>query len=226
MSNLVEGILDPTQIICPVGVNHCDFIDQLAVKSRQVQELEGQVRKDPLTGLYNFRHFAESIDNEMERTRRSFQPCALIMLDLDHFKRINDTWGHEVGNQVLQQTAHIIVASLRKLDLGCRYGGEEFAAILPNTRLQLAMEVADRLRQFREREQVHLPDGNSFVVTVSLGVCVFSGSEFVNRQEFVAEADRHLYRAKQSGRNQVKGPRERTVLPTEVTVDEKRSLLS
>jgi diguanylate cyclase (GGDEF)-like protein len=210
---------------CPVGEQNCNHLQRLIWVDRKLQDLEAQVRTDPLTGLYNFRHFAEVLDNEMERTRRTFQPCSLIMIDLDHFKGINDRFGHEVGNMVLQQTARLIVASLRKLDQGCRYGGEEFAAILPNTRLALAMEVAERLRHLCESEPVILANEQHLTVTASLGVAVYSGSEFANRQEFVAQADHHLYCAKKGGRNQVMGPREKKGIHTEVTVDEKRALL-
>jgi two-component system cell cycle response regulator len=213
------------EIRCPVGESQCPVIDRVKRLSLQAGELEAQVRTDPLTGLYNMRHLAEALDNEMERTRRSFQPTALIMLDLDHFKKVNDTYGHEVGNLVLKQTARQINTHLRKLDQGCRYGGEEFALILPNTRLEKAIEVAERLRQLREAEPVELPDGQTFSVTASLGVSMFSGGEFLTRQEFIADADRYLYQAKNAGRNRVMAPKRKRAVDTEVTLDEKRALL-
>ncbi|MBF0255244.1 MAG: GGDEF domain-containing protein [Gammaproteobacteria bacterium] len=212
-------------LVCPVGEASCRIIDRLQAAFGHLQELESQARTDSLTGLYNFRHFAETLDNEMERTRRSYQPTALILVDLDHFKQVNDTRGHEVGNIALRQTAAQIQSHLRKLDQGCRYGGEEFALILPNTRLDKAVEVAERLRQLREQQPVELPDGSSFSLTASYGVAVFSGGEFLNRQEFVAQADRYLYRAKEAGRNQVMAPRKRQAADTEVSADEKRALL-
>lgn len=210
---------------CPVGENRCHLIDRLHEMEQRVTDLEDQVHTDPLTGLYNFRYFAESLENEMERTRRSSQPTSLIMVDLDHFKQVNDTHGHEVGNVTLKQTAQQITTHLRKLDLGCRYGGEEFAVILPNTKLEKAVEVAERLRHIREDEPVMLPDGDSFQVTASLGVAVFTGGEFLTRQEFVAHADRYLYLAKETGRNLVMAPKIKKPVDTEVTLDEKRALL-
>ncbi|WP_430755065.1 GGDEF domain-containing protein [Magnetovirga frankeli] len=211
--------------ICPMGAEDCPQIDRLRHCLSQLALLETQVRTDPLTGLYNFRHFAESLDNEMERTRRSLQPTALILVDLDFFKRVNDEHGHEVGNLALKQTAQQIQTHLRKLDIGCRYGGEEFALILPNTQLEKAMEVAERLRQLREQEPVPLPDGEGLPLTASYGVAVFTGGEFISRQEFTAHADHYLYKAKDAGRNRVCAPTPKRPADTEVSADEKRLLL-
>lgn len=221
---MLDDPLATERLICPVGESHCTVIDRVQQLMRQVDELEALVRTDALTGLFNMRHFSEALDNEMERTRRSYQPTALVMMDLDHFKQVNDTRGHEVGNLALIQTAQQIRAHLRKLDLGCRYGGEEFALILPNTRLEKAVEVAERMRQLREEEGIRLPDGSSFPVTASFGVSVFTGTEFCTREEFVAHADRYLYMAKQSGRNCVKAPQQSARAATEVSADEKRLL--
>lgn len=210
---------------CPIGAPSCSIIDELASIRTEVRELRAQSQRDALTGLYNFRFLQNALDQEMERSRRTLQPTALIMLDLDHFKGVNDQYGHEVGNLVLKQTARHIQQHLRKLDLGCRYGGEEFALILPNTRLPEALDVAERLRQLHESESINLEDGSSFRVTASFGVALFRGTEHLSREAFVELADRQLYAAKGAGRNRVCAERPATTLDTEVTMDEKRALL-
>jgi diguanylate cyclase (GGDEF)-like protein len=210
---------------CPIGESHCDYLVDLARLTSRVETLESMTRTDPLTGLFNYRHFAESLDNEMERTRRSGQPTALMMVDLDHFKDINDTWGHETGNLVLTETARQILANLRKLDIGCRYGGEEFAIILPNTQLAKAVAVAERLRLLRRETSVTSVSGETFKVTASYGISLYSGQEFSSAQAFVASADQYLYQAKSEGRDRVCAPAQKMTSTTEVSMDEKRALL-
>lgn len=210
---------------CPIGAPSCSIIDELASVRTQIRELRAQSQRDELTGLYNFRFFRNALEQEMERSRRSLQPTALIMLDLDHFKAVNDTHGHEAGNLVLKQTAEQVQRHLRKLDLGCRYGGEEFAIILPNTRLPEAIEAAERLRQLRESEPALLADGSSIKITASFGIALFRGLEQLGREAFVELADRQLYAAKAAGRNRVCAQKPEDVKATEVTMDEKRALL-
>ena len=135
-----------TNTECPVGEVQCQFLDELIKLREEVEELSTLVRTDPLTELSNFRHFTQSLEMEMERTRRTAYPTSVIMLDLDYFKKINDTWGHDLGNKVLVQTAVLIRQTVRKLDIPCRYGGEEFVIILPNTDLPAAIGLAERLR--------------------------------------------------------------------------------
>lgn len=212
-------------LICPLGATSCSIIDELAGIRTEVRALRAQSQRDELTGLYNFRYFRNALDQEMERSRRSLLPTALIMLDLDHFKQVNDRHGHEAGNLVLRQTAEQIGRHLRKLDLGCRYGGEEFAIILPNTQLGQAIEAAERLRQMRASEPALLADGTRLQVTASLGVAIFRGTEYLSREAFVELADRELYRAKAEGRNRVCSTGPAKSIATEVTMDEKRALL-
>lgn len=212
-------------LICPLGATSCSIIDELAGIRTEVRALRAQSQRDELTGLYNFRYFRNALDQEMERSRRSLLPTALIMLDLDHFKQVNDRYGHEAGNLVLRQTAEQIGRHLRKLDLGCRYGGEEFAIILPNTQLGQATEAAERLRQMRASEPALLAEGTRLQVTASLGVAIFHGTEYLSREAFVELADRELYRAKAEGRNRVCAVGPARTIATEVTMDEKRALL-
>lgn len=156
---------------------------------------------DPLTGAGNRRR----LDVELGKTLASptAQPTALIMLDLDHFKSINDRFGHMAGDCVLKATVEIIGGSIRPGDTVYRYGGEEFAVILPATRVDDAYAVAERIRQAFEQRELPLGNGNSIPVTVSLGVRAAAHSTGATSDELVEAADAALYRAKGAGRNRV-----------------------
>lgn len=191
---------------CPVGESHCRVIDEVAELREEVSQLAEQVRTDPLTGLYNFRHLRQVLELEMERTRRSGQPTALLMVDLDYFKQVNDRWGHEAGNCALVSTASILRHMTRRLDIPCRYGGEEFAVVLPSTDMLTAIQVAERIRESVAAKPVIV--GNVDIsLTASLGVEVHYASPHISQEEspeqFIARADQCLYRAKQEGRNRV-----------------------
>lgn len=188
--------------ICPVGEQQCDLIDELVNLRGEVQQLSEQVRIDTLTGLYNFRHFRQHLELEMERTRRSKQATVLIMLDLDFFKKVNDNYGHEVGNQALVATAEALRNSTRRLDIPCRYGGEEFAIILPATDLMTGILVAERVRTVIDEMPV-LVDGKDINLSASLGVDVYCHFHDDTPEQWVRRADESLYEAKQSGRNKV-----------------------
>jgi PleD family two-component response regulator len=108
---------------CPVGEPECSFISELARVRLEVANLQAMVRTDELTGLFNYRHFQESLGLEMERARRSGQTMSLIMLDLDHFKLVNDSWGHEFGNIVLARVSKLLLETVRRVDIACRFGG-------------------------------------------------------------------------------------------------------
>jgi diguanylate cyclase (GGDEF)-like protein len=180
---------------CPVGELSCPFIDE-------VQLLREQVATDPLTGLYNLRHFREALEQELERTQRTLMSTALMMVDLDHFKSINDTWGHPAGDEVLKQTARLIRDSTRKLDVQCRYGGEEFVIILPSTELMLAVQVAERLRENIASTLVRI-DGGELQITASIGLALHSAQQPHSASSLIGRADHYLYQAKRQGRNQV-----------------------
>ncbi len=199
---------------CPVGESHCILFDE-------VTTLRKQVVTDPLTGLFNVRHFRKSLEHELERTRRTGMTTALIMVDLDHFKNINDTWGHESGNQVLQTVAQLLQDQTRKLDICCSYGGEEFAVILPSTELMLARQVAERCLNSL-RETVIPLDETDLQVTASIGVAVADNSA-QTAESLIENADECMYEAKRGGRNQVVSKRPQ---PSEsaVSADERDAL--
>ncbi len=197
----------------------CGDEAQLCRFQQELITLRQQVIRDPLTQLNNVRYLLEAIDRETERTERSGLPTCLMMVDLDHFKQVNDTWGHEAGNRVLVATARVIRESTRKLDIQCRYGGEEFAIVLPTTSLMAARPVAERIREniaglsFDEQEQ-------TFTVTASIGIAMVEQGEGLQVSEFIERADAELYRAKESGRNRVCVMRE-SLADSHVNEDEK-----
>ncbi|WP_225674900.1 GGDEF domain-containing protein [Thalassolituus marinus] len=180
---------------CPVGEPVCAVIDE-------VMSLRDQVVTDPLTGLYNVRYFRAALDQELERTERTQVATALMMIDLDHFKQVNDTWGHEAGNEVLKQTARIIRDCTRKLDIQCRYGGEEFVVILPSTERRLGVQVAERIRQNIEDTPV-MVNGDVIRLTTSIGLAFHSAESLFDASGLIACADEYLYEAKRGGRNRV-----------------------
>ena len=180
------------------------------------------VRTDELTGLFNFRYFNQALSLEMERTRRSGQPTCLIMCDLDHFKDINDVHGHEVGNVVLEHISGLIKKTIRRLDIPCRYGGEEFALILPDTKLRQGVRFANRLRLIIENSPVKTGD-LMLGIEASFGVDIYTRDEHLTEKEFVERVDSFLYMAKQEGRNRVcHAPYAKD---DEVSMDEKEALL-
>ena len=159
-------------IECPVGESSCCWIDEIQNLRQQIADLSELVLTDGLTGLYNFRHFKMVLQAEMDRSKRSGIPTCLVMIDLDHFKAINDTYGHEAGNMVLKHVADILTSELRTTDVICRYGGEEFVVIFPETQLNLAVKVADRIRETIADTPVTSEAGDIFV-TASMGASVY-----------------------------------------------------
>ena len=167
------------------------------------KKLSELVHTDSLTGLYNYRHFCTAIEQEMERCRRTGQPVVLIMLDYDHFKQVNDNWGHNNGNRALILLASCLRNTLRKFDTACRYGGEEFAIILPNTNLMTGVQVAERLRKTIASTPLTIDENQSIALTISLGVAAYKGNKEDTAEQLVKLADAQLYRAKQEGRDRV-----------------------
>lgn len=209
---------------CPVGESRCEHIDSLLALRAEVEVLSELVLTDPMTRLFNYRHFSQALEQELERTHRTGQPTALIMLDLDRFKQVNDERGHEVGNRVLRHVAELIVTLLRKIDIPCRYGGEEFALILPGTPLPRAVNAANRLRAAIEEAPV-MVDGEPLSVTASMGVSVYMRNSNMAAESFVKQVDGLLYEAKTAGRNRVAHPDLDSMKPKgQVGAEEKAAL--
>ena len=208
---------------CSLFADGCSYARDLKSVKEELLGLNALVSTDELTGLFNFRHFQRAIDLEMERTRRSGHGMSLIMMDIDHFKSFNDRWGHENGNLVLKHVSRIIQNTLRRLDIACRYGGEEFAIILPDTTLHAAINLAQRLRLAVADSPLLLED-QSVAVTASLGVDVFTPTDNDDVTRFVSRTDSWLYEAKSEGRNCVHHAADRE--ETHVSKEERDLLLS
>jgi diguanylate cyclase (GGDEF)-like protein len=156
---------------------------------------------DDLTRLYNSRHFFNQITKEIERTNRYEHPLSLLMLDLDNFKKYNDAFGHIAGDEVLAKAGGILRDSLRKTDTAYRYGGEEFAILLPETKGEEALHFAERIRQAFESQDLTIPEKQNLSVTVSLGVVQYEIGEKLN--SFITRADKNMYAAKNKGKNRI-----------------------
>lgn len=174
----------------------------LVVKNRLLSEVSS---KDALTGLYNRWFVMEKIDSELNRALRHGSPMSLLMLDVDHFKRINDTWGHSAGDQVLQGIGKLLRECCRVYDVPGRYGGEEFCIVLPETKTGNTTAVAERIR--RRLESTELPCGEgSIAVTASIGIAGMDApgdGDALSPAGLIERADRALYTAKNRGRNRV-----------------------
>ena len=181
------------------------FTEQLAlaIANLELREtLRSQAIRDPLTELYNRRYMDETLLQELSRVRRKEATLSVIMIDIDHFKRLNDTAGHAAGDEVLRRVARQLMSAVRREDVACRYGGEEFALILPELAIEGAVERAERLR--REIEDLFVEVGGKRIgpVTASFGVACYpmhgsSGAALLHL------ADKALYQAKALGRNRV-----------------------
>lgn len=166
------------------------------------EELRSRAETDPLTGIANRRRFNQVLQVECGRFTRGHSPFSLLMIDLDHFKDINDRYGHAAGDEVLRQVAQILLATLRSTDLVARYGGEEFAVLLTETRIEGAMVIAERIRAAVE-ERVLYVEGCEIALTLSVGVTSHNGERSEASEELLKRADDALYRAKAAGRNRV-----------------------
>lgn len=158
--------------------------------------------RDELTGLYNRRHFLHVLQLEWKRASRFHHPLSLLMLDVDHFKKYNDTYGHKEGDRVLKQMGHLLVKTLREVDTLARFGGEEFVVVLPDTDRNGALAVGEKLRRIVEAEKFTLTDQHAIPVTISVGVANYP-DDVIMLEDLIDHADMALYDAKDQGRNRV-----------------------
>ncbi len=180
----------------------------------RIKELQAQLEEkneelarlsisDGLTGLYNHRHIQEVVREEFERAKRTREPLAVVMFDLDHFKKVNDTYGHQVGDRVLQELARILKRTAREIDKLGRYGGEEFIAVLPDTGIDDAVIFAERVRESVERHPFAVGRAQPLHLTVSAGAATYPHPAVYNPRTLIHRADQALYAAKAAGRNRV-----------------------
>lgn len=182
------------------------MLQELQHKNEQLEESMKQLRRmattDALTGLYNRRYFNEQLSRQFSQAARYGEDLSCCMMDLDHYKQLNDSLGHQMGDKVLQQTAEEICASLRTSDIAARYGGDEFVLLLPNTGLEKAVSVAERIREllaqcFRAEYGMRLP------VTLSVGIASLKHDFPTTPDGLVSMADRALYLAKEQGKDRI-----------------------
>ena len=168
---------------------------------KMVKKLEELAITDGLTGLYNSRHFFNQIKTEIERHTRYHRPLSLLMLDIDLFKNFNDTWGHLEGDKVLMSMGKIITSCLRSNDTAYRYGGEEFTIILPETRVEEACLVGERIMGTLAERMFYPDKGEVVSITISIGITDFSRKDSL--EDFIKRADKAMYSSKQAGRNRL-----------------------
>jgi len=177
----------------------------VAVNKRQLEsantKLQELALRDGLTGLLNRRYWESCLEREFARHQRYDNPVSLVIFDIDHFKRVNDTYGHQTGDEVISSVAEITSRLARETDFAGRYGGEEFVVLLPGTHLEGAAQFAERLRQAVE-QQVLDYQGSPLSYTISLGVATIS-DDMANYQILLERADKALYASKEQGRNRV-----------------------
>jgi two-component system, cell cycle response regulator len=204
-----------------MGVN--DYLTRPVDKNELIARVRTQLRKkryadrlrhnvqlslemaitDQLTGLHNRRYMSRHLDTLIENAKKSEKPIAFLIMDIDHFKSVNDHYGHDVGDEVLREFAVRVSANIRGIDLACRYGGEEFVVVMPDTDMQLAFTVAERLRGSVEKSPFSIScPPQKLPITVSIGIAGSQGSKDT-AQALLHRADQALYRAKREGRNRV-----------------------
>ncbi len=177
-------------------------------KELRLEELISELKHlsfiDPLTQLYNRRFFIDSSKTVLEIAKREETPLSLMMIDIDKFKNVNDTYGHQVGDEVLKLLAKTMKSRQRKSDMSCRYGGEEFVILLPKTSITKAEAVAKELRENVQKSYFEMSAQKKIAVTISIGVSTVNIENEINIEKALKRADDALYEAKESGRNCVK----------------------
>ena len=213
-ANGIFGCIAAKGNIDKLSNQEISYIEQLTKQSsitinraNEYAEILKYATSDALTGLNNRRQFEERLKQEVSNARRQKHPLCAIMIDIDYFKKVNDTYGHYAGDVVLKKVASIIKSELREYDIPSRYGGEEFVILLPSTKLSDAYIAAERLRKSVEDKAIDIPNekndsiSHSINVTISLGVYEYKEKD--TAQEFYQNADKALYVAKNTGRNRV-----------------------
>lgn len=201
---LAEKVEESTGELSKTNIRLEDALDELEEKTTALSELNDRLRIlatiDPLTELYNRREFHNRLEAEWKRLKRHGPPVSLLMVDIDFFKKVNDTYGHQCGDQVLVQLSGIIRESVRAHDIPCRYGGEEFVVILPETPLEGAFQYGEVLRQ-KVNETHFTYEGEALNIRICCGASNAKEQHMKTEAELMRFADMALYRAKAEGRN-------------------------
>ena len=198
--NLWIGIVYP--LILGLLVFISAFVVKYIIKSRDFEQQYLLATTDGLTELYNHRYFQEQMRMQVEQAKRYEAPFSLIIIDIDFFKKFNDTFGHQAGDAVLKQVAQLLKQSVRATDIVCRYGGEEMSIILPNTPKDMSVITAEKICKRVAAKRFRLNNSQESNVTISLGVATFP-DDGTSAAEIIEAADKRLYQSKNNGRNQV-----------------------
>lgn len=177
---------------------------KLSLSNRKLRnKLREQATHDPLTGLFNRRHLEDSLSRELHRASRGKFPLCIAMLDLDHFKKLNDTCGHQAGDMVLRELVQVLREKLRKSDIACRYGREEFAIVMPDSSIADTCQRVEEIRALVKKMEI--PNGDHLLgtITISAGIAGIPEHGGITMREFLNAADTALYGAKQAGRDRI-----------------------
>jgi diguanylate cyclase (GGDEF)-like protein len=198
----------PKELLARVNASRrvVEMQQQLVNMARQLEEISA---RDVLTGIFNRRHFGATLDHAFDHSRRYRRPLSVAIIDVDRFKDINDSFGHQAGDAVLAEVAKRFSGSVRSSDYLARYGGEEFIVLLPETQLEDAVTFGEKLRAAVASAPVPIAGGRALPVTVSVGAASLAHTRFNSPSEMIAAADQALYRAKRNGRNRVEAERRR-----------------
>lgn len=196
-------LLDAGDLI-KIGSSIIKFLSSDHIEAQYHETLYSMMISDGLTGAHNKRFFLEVIEREMVRSQRHRRPLSLAIFDIDHFKEVNDTYGHLVGDAVLRELSRRVKAVVRKDEVFARYGGEEFVVVLPEATLKEARGFAERIRKLVECTPMVADSDTPIPVTISIGIAQTSGERPMTPEDLICEADRKLYEAKRSGRNCVR----------------------
>jgi two-component system cell cycle response regulator len=178
--------------------------EKLGERESQFEKVTELATKDGLTGVFNHRYFSTHLAERFEKAKQTGEPLSLILIDIDNYKEFNDRYGHQQGDLVIQQLAHLLVNLTRRSDLVARYGGDEFAVLLSRTDRELALQIAERIRVAFEQKPLSRFRGEGHLTgTCSVGVATYVGNNFATPQDLIQQSDTALYQAKRNGRNQV-----------------------
>jgi diguanylate cyclase (GGDEF)-like protein len=208
ISALVLALRSRRQMLTALHDERKQLEERVLQRTMELQiandKLEQLATTDPLTGIGNRRRMTEQINKELERSRRFKHPLSLLMLDIDHFKTVNDSYGHEAGDRALIAVSKILAAGMRSVDMASRFGGEEFVLLMPETDIQVAGNAAERLRAQIAALQIPGDGGEMITLTISIGVAASDTHGTPDTaSSLLSRADKALYRAKHGGRDRV-----------------------
>ncbi len=204
INDILPRPIDPQELSARVQTQISASATPTICARASIHSLELAVT-DQLTGLHNRRYMSGQLDSLVKRAALGGDPVAALLIDIDHFKKINDGFGHDVGDEVLREFALRLASNVRAIDLPCRYGGEEFAVIMPDTQLADALRIAERIRMHVSGSPFRVAHGSELLtVTISIGVSATNGPDDPP-EALMKRADEAVYEAKKSGRNAVVG---------------------